>query len=80
MGGSIFEVDGGRQLDRLVMYAAAGIPAALPQHAWIAVLTAMKPGLDTRPVLSADAPEHLTEYIQNRAPRLARSSVCRLAG
>jgi hypothetical protein len=33
MGGSIFEVDGGRQPDRLVMNAAAGIPAALPQHA-----------------------------------------------
>jgi hypothetical protein len=27
MGGSIFEVDGGRQPDRLVMNAAAGIPA-----------------------------------------------------
>jgi hypothetical protein len=33
MGGSIFEVDGGRQPDRLVMNAAARIPAALPQHA-----------------------------------------------
>jgi hypothetical protein len=32
------------------------------------------------PLLSADAPEHLTEYIQSRAPRLARSSLGRLAG
>ena len=62
------------------MNAAAGIPAALPQHVCIAALTVMKPGLDTRPVLNADAPEHLTEYIQNEAPRLARSSVRRLAG
>jgi hypothetical protein len=45
MGGSIFEVDGGRQPDRPVMNARAGIPAAQPQHDWIAVLTAMKPGL-----------------------------------
>jgi len=45
MGGSIFEVGGGRRPDRPVMNAGAGIPAAQPQHGWIAVLTAMKPGL-----------------------------------
>jgi hypothetical protein len=33
MGGSIFEVDGGRQPDRPVMNVGAGISAAPPQRA-----------------------------------------------
>jgi len=51
------------------------VPLAVGGATWWA-----RPPGETRPVLSADAPEHLTEYIQNRAPRLARSSLGRLAG
>ena len=72
MGDSAFVMGDGAQdcaWLRVVGTSRAG-PLPVRGATWCAPLAG-----ETRPVLSADAPEHLTEYIQNRTPRLARSSL-----